>query len=70
MEWNVYENGELINTIVADEEFAKQYAEENGYTVEDIIPTPAPDPIPIPEPSGETTDAELAAAIKEGVDSV
>ena len=36
--WKVMKDGEVINTIVADNAFAHIYAEMNGYTVEEIIP--------------------------------
>lgn len=32
MYWNIYENGVLINTICADEDFVISYCQENGYT--------------------------------------
>ena len=34
MKYNIYSNGEKINTIVADESFCKRYCEKNGYTYE------------------------------------
>lgn len=34
MNWNIYQDGSLINTISADEAFVKQYCSENGYTYE------------------------------------
>lgn len=34
MNWLIYDNGEHINTIYADEDFVKSYCEENGYTYE------------------------------------
>lgn len=61
--WNVKENGEIINTIVASEEFAAMYAKETGYMLEFITPDPEPDPEP-------TLWDELAAAIMEGVNDV
>ena len=63
--WNVKENGEVINTIVADESFATAYAEETGYTLE-LVEQPA-EPTPAPEPS---VWDEMAAAIMEGVNDV
>lgn len=63
--WNVIENGEIINTIVADEEFAATYAQETGYTLE-IVDQPE-DPTPAPEP---TVWDEMAVAILEGVNDV
>lgn len=64
--WNVIENGVIINTIVADEAFATKYAEETGYTLEKREEAAAvPTALAI-----ETTDAEMAAAILEGVNEV
>lgn len=34
MKFNIYSDGEKINTIVADEAFCKKYCEKNGYTYE------------------------------------
>ena len=63
--WNVKENGEIINTIVAGEEFATSYAQETGYTLE-IVEQPE-EPVPAPEP---TVWDEMAVAILEGVNEV
>ena len=63
--WNVKENGEIINTIVADEEFTATYAQETGYTLE-IVEQPE-EPTPAPEP---TVWDEMAQAILEGVNEV
>jgi hypothetical protein len=52
MDWNIYENGVLVNTIYATEEFTKKYCEKNGYTYE-AAPVPEPEPIPDPEPAVE-----------------
>lgn len=32
MDWEIYENGEHINTIYGKEDFVKPYCEANGYT--------------------------------------
>ena len=42
----IYENGQLINTIVADESFVSAYCAENGYTYEAVTPEPVPEPAP------------------------
>ena len=42
-------DGDYVNTIVADEEFIKQYAKDMGYEYE-----MRPDPEPDPTPSGPT----------------
>lgn len=65
MRYKIFENGEEINIIIADEEFCKTYCEENGYTYE---PDELPEPEPEPEPEELTVWDELDAAYKEGVD--
>ena len=51
----IYQNGEQINRIVADEAFAASYCAENGYTYE-----LEPDPEPVPE-EPQYTDLQLLA---------
>lgn len=52
MKYNIYSNGEKINTIVSDEEFCKNYCEKNSYTYELIE-----EPITVlPEPEPTTAD--------------
>ena len=47
--FKIFSNGELINVIIADEEFCKEYCNENSYTYElDIVPPKEPVP---PEPT-------------------
>ena len=46
MDYYIYENGQLINTIVADEAFVSAYCAENGYTYEAVTPEPVPEPAP------------------------
>ena len=62
MKYEIYSNGEKINTIIADEAFCKKYCEKNGYTFE---PVPDPAPTPDPEPSAE----ELLDILLGGADS-
>ena len=50
MNWNIYENGVLINTIHAAEEFARKYCKNNGYTYA-VVPVPKPEPKPEAEPT-------------------
>jgi hypothetical protein len=64
MDWNIYENGVLINTICATEEFTKQYCEENGYTYE-LRPEPE-----YPEPVEKSIWEQLDDAYRQGVESV
>lgn len=40
----IFENGQLINRIVADEDFAKIYCARHGYTYEIELPPPEPEP--------------------------
>lgn len=46
----IYQDGEEINRIVADEAFAEAYCAENGYTFE-MRPDPPQPPAPEPEPT-------------------
>lgn len=50
MDYRILKDGELINTIVASEEFVSSYCAENGYTYE---------PVSKPEPEPEPTTDEL-----------
>ena len=51
----IYKNGEEINRIVADENFAKTYCEENGYTYE-MSTEPDPPFPPEPDPTYSAED--------------
>ena len=68
----IYDNGEPINRIIADEEFAADYCRKNGYTYE-VEPEPETPPEPKPptlEERVEAVEAEqaaLAAAIERGL---
>ena len=50
MNWNIYKNGALINTIYATEPFVKKHCADNGYTyklrpepeTQDSVPESAP----------------------------
>lgn len=64
--YGLYKDGELINIIYADEAFVSGYAADNGYTYE-IIPATEPEPEPESKPD---VWAQMAAALKEGVDSI
>lgn len=69
----IYKNGEQINRIVADEEFAAAYCAEKGYTytMEPDPPKPNPDPEPEPDPSDTpVTWSALADSIRKGVNEV
>lgn len=72
MNVKIFENGELINRIVADEEFASWYCARNGYTYE-LEPEPEPDPEPQPPTLEERVEAveqeqaALSAAIERGL---
>ena len=62
-------DGNVVNTIVADQSFVEGYCAENGFTFEEIeqdAPAPMPDPGPEQEP---TVWDELDAAYQEGVNS-
>lgn len=60
-------DGNVVNTIVADQSFVEEYCSENGYTFEKIEQA-VPTPMPTTEPEQETTVwDELDAAYQEGV---
>ena len=67
MRYQIYLDGEPVNTIIAGEDFVAGYCEEHGYTWE-------ADPLPLPGPEPETPEegvwSEMAAAITEGVNQV
>lgn len=70
MRYKILKDGEVINIIVADEDFCQAYCEENGYTYEvrpDLVPVPEPEPEP---PKESSVWDELDAAYQEGVNSV
>lgn len=46
MTYRIFENGEEINIIAADEDFVVQYCDEYGYTYELIPETPIDPPDP------------------------
>lgn len=70
MIYNLYNNGELVNTIVASEDFIIPYADSMGYTYELVPEPPAPEPEPEPTPEEAVTWSSMATSIKEGVDDV
>lgn len=52
--YKIFEHGEEINRIVADENFVSQWCLENGYTYElEAKPMPEPGPEPEQEPTVE-----------------
>lgn len=51
MRYKIFKDGEVINTIVADEAFCASYCAEHGYTYE-VMPEPEPEPI-VEEPTTE-----------------
>lgn len=69
MRYRIMKGGEVINVIVASEEFVSKYCAENGYTHEEA-------PLPELEPVKPDSEAELSvwdeldAAYQEGVNSV
>lgn len=70
MTYKLLKDGELVNTIVASEEFIIPYAESMGYTYELVPEPPAPEPEPEPTPEETVTWSSMATSIKEGVDDV
>lgn len=67
----IYKGNEQINRIVADEDFARSYCAEHGYT---YIMEPEPPRPPEPEPeklyTAQEMIAAMAASIREGVNQV
>lgn len=55
MRYKIIQNGETVNTIVADGAFVADYCAANGYTYEAVEPTPEPEP--------EPTDTEVLNAL-------
>lgn len=64
MRYNIYNNGNKINTIVADEEFCKSYCERNSYTYELIEEPEIP---PVEPETEEPTAEEILNAIVGGM---
>lgn len=67
----IYEDGQEINRIVADEAFARDYCLRHGYTYE-VEPEPVPEPEPAPSLEErvevlETETAAISAAIERGL---
>ena len=59
MRYKILKDGEVINTIVSDEEFCSAYCEENGYTYE-LEPEQESESELEPEPTAQDdTDAML-----------
>ena len=61
MTYRIFENGELVNTIVAEEAFCNAYCEANGYTYE-LEERAEPKPVPAPKTTEERI-AELENAL-------
>lgn len=57
MNWKLYStDGEVVNTIVADEVFVAEYCEKHGYTFErmpDSESAPEPEHVPEAEPTAD-----------------
>jgi hypothetical protein len=58
MDYKIFENGEHINTIFADEAFVIAYCTQFGYTYEVV-----PEPVPEPDPSAEPTIEDILNAM-------
>lgn len=56
--FEIFSGENLINTIVADENFTAEYCAANGYTYNELAP-------PTPEPPSPTTDERVAALESE-----
>lgn len=65
MRYAIYDQGEVINYIEADEAFCADYCAERGYTYGE---EPLPEvPAPEPEPTLEERVTSLETAIAEGL---
>lgn len=58
MRYRILKNGEIINTIIADEVFVADYCAASGYTYES-------EELPEPPPPPPTTDERVAALESE-----
>lgn len=58
MRYRILKNGEIINTIVADEAFVADYCAASGYTYES-------EEVPEPTPQPPTTEERVAALESE-----
>lgn len=63
MEYYIYFNGDLINTIISEESFVRTYCEKRGYTFAAVNPIPEPEP----EPTLEDRVASIESAIERGL---
>ena len=68
MRYKIFKDGEVVNTIVADEAFVESYCSKNGYTYEEEI-LPEPEPAPA-EPTLEERITELEAVNAELEDAI
>ena len=68
MVFNIYKDGQRINSIVASEEFAAAYCEKYGYTFE-AVPVVDPEHNVLADDDSNVWD-ELDAAYQEGVNSL
>ena len=59
MVYEIYFGEELINTIMADEDFVSSYCEANGYTYSEQAPAPEPEPQPQPPTELEQLRADV-----------
>lgn len=70
MDYYIYSGGKLINTIVSDVDFVKNYCAENGYTFEAVDPPPEPEPAPEPTLDERVTSLETTKADQVSVDEL
>lgn len=59
MIYEIYSGDELVNTIVADEDFVSTYCEANGYTYSERVPEPEHEPAPQPPTELEQLRADV-----------
>lgn len=59
--YRIFKNGDVVNTIVADESFVKSYCDENGFAYELVEPEIV---------SVHLTEAERLAAVESAILSI
>ena len=63
--YKIYSKGNLINQIVASEDFVSDYCAKNGFTYEEYsLPIQEPEPEPEPSPTTEDRVAALESENK------
>ena len=67
MKFEIFDGEKLVNTILANENFAKDYCAENGYTYKEILHEVAVSSSPAPTLEERTAALEAAMLSMMGV---